>query len=411
MAVGTPTTLFALGATANTVSTGSYTPSANSVLIARVDSRGSSATLPSISDTGGTWNLITGSSIDMSVVASRVWYMDIGATPPTLDTTGTKGGGTQVGLLITEFTGGAVELTNFPTPSQNAAGDGTITFANAFGTGSAALLLHSVNSGGAIAAPSGFTKLNDSLPATNLRVHSSYDLVTPTVGPHSYVGGGTDAIMYGLEIKEASSAQTITGALFEETNTFFASTITPGVVTISGALFSDADIFFAATISQVTTITGALFTDADTFFAATLTPGPVTITGALYTDADTFFAATVTPGAVTITGALFTDTDTFFASSITQPSGGGQTITGDLFTDADTFFAATLTTGVVTVAGALFTDADTFFVSTITPGVVSITGTLFIDPDTFFGATVSEGGGPPPTGVSTWLPVFHRRRR
>jgi hypothetical protein len=52
------------------------------------------------------------------------------------------------------------------------------------------------------------------------------------------------------------------------------------------------------------TILGGLYDDADSFFAATVSPGAVTITGALFSDADTFFGATVSAGG----GVMFVPT-------------------------------------------------------------------------------------------------------
>jgi hypothetical protein len=93
--------------------------------------------------------------------------------------------------------------------------------------------------------------------------------------------------------------------------------------------------------SGAQTITGALVTDADTFYGATIAPGAVTVTGALVADGDTFYGATVSPGAVGITGALVTDADTFYAATVSQDS-GEQTITGALFANDNTFFGATI---------------------------------------------------------------------
>lgn len=188
-----------------------------------------------------------------------------------------------------------------------------------------------------------------------------------------------------LALKPITSVLNITGALYTDTDTFFASVVTRGIVTIDGALYTDADTFFASSIVSTYSITGALYTDSDTFFGSTLTTS-ITITGALYTDTDTFFASSITaPSHQTITGALYTDADTFFASSVFQ----AQTISGALYTDADVFNSATFSTSYA-ISGTLYTDADTFFVSTVSTSY-SIAGALFSDGDSFFSNTVTVG--------------------
>lgn len=186
----------------------------------------------------------------------------------------------------------------------------------------------------------------------------------------------------------SSGPQTVDGALFTDSDTFFAATITTGPVTVTGALFTEADTFFTSTFTATYSITGAVHAEPDTFFSSTFTTGPVTVTGALFTEADTFFAATITTGAVSVTGALFTESDTFFGATVTA---GVVTIGGALFTESDTFFASTFTVGPVSITGALFTEADTFFAATITTGPVTVTGALFTEADTFFGATIVTG--------------------
>jgi hypothetical protein len=177
------------------------------------------------------------------------------------------------------------------------------------------------------------------------------------------------AIAFIMTSVEASSPQTITGALFTNTQTFPAATVSRGAVTV----------------------TGALYTDTDTFFGATVSRGAVTITAALVTDGDTFYGSTVSRGAVGITGSLVTDADTFFGATISQ-DGSPQTITGALFTDGDTFPAATVSRGAVTISGGLFTDSDQFFAATVENAAApqTINGELFANDNTFFGATVTQ---------------------
>lgn len=95
-------------------------------------------------------------------------------------------------------------------------------------------------------------------------------------------------------------------------------------------------------------ITGALFSDSDTFGAASLSTS-ATVTGGTFSNANTFAAATVSTS-VTVTGVLFSNANSFEAATVSA-SGTSQNITGDLVSDADTFFVAAVSLAVVPLTG------------------------------------------------------------
>ena len=80
----------------------------------------------------------------------------------------------------------------------------------------------------------------------------------------------------------------------------------------------------AATGPSTQTLTPALFVNSNTFFAPTVSPGAVTLTPTLYTNANTFFTPTVAPGAVTLAPGLFTNTNIFYATTVTSSGGAVQ---------------------------------------------------------------------------------------
>lgn len=118
---------------------------------------------------------------------------------------------------------------------------------------------------------------------------------TVTVGGTT-TGNGWVVQMY--EIVEGASTQTITGALFTNSETFYGATIS-ALNTITGALFTNTITFYGATISQtgpgVQNIDGALFTNSNTFFVAVISQfsAPQSITGARYNNSQTFYAAEI----------------------------------------------------------------------------------------------------------------------
>lgn len=204
-----------------------------------------------------------------------------------------------------------------------------------------------------------------------------------------------------------SANQTLTPALFTNSQTFYSPTIVPGAITLTPSLFTNTQNFFAPTIIQI--MLPSLVTNAQTFFSPTIVPGAVTLTPALVTNSQTFYSPTVSPGAVTLTPSLFTNTQTFFSPTvaITQtltPSlftnlqtfftptvvPGTTTLAPSLFTNSQTFFSPTMTEGGVTVAPSLFTNTQTFYSPTIVPGVVTLLPSLFTNSNTFFAPIVTE---------------------
>lgn len=152
-----------------------------------------------------------------------------------------------------------------------------------------------------------------------------------------------------IELSDAAggSAQTLTGTLFSDSDSFGAGVVSTSI-TLTGTLFSDGDSFGAGTISTAITITGTLFSDGDSFGAGTVSQagGSQTLTGTLFDDSADSFGSGVISTSITISGALYDDADTFGAGTISQVS--PQTITGTLFVDDDSFGAGEITVQSVT---------------------------------------------------------------
>src|SRR5262245_34499071 len=108
MAIGSPNLPVAqIGATAATVTTASFTPTAVALLIAMLSARGSSAVIPTISDSlGGTWTPFSAglsSGSGSGKTTARMFWKVATATAQTVTCTSTAA--TQVGISITSFTG------------------------------------------------------------------------------------------------------------------------------------------------------------------------------------------------------------------------------------------------------------------------------------------------------------------
>lgn len=336
MPLGTPTELAAAGATASSVTTASFTPTANAMLFAFACNRNSGATIPSISDSlGGTWNAINAGH-DGTAVAARVFWQQIGGSPASMTVTVNGGGGSQHAVHVLEITGADDVFTNVQS-DLDANGDNALTMA-AYAASSGCLAYSLVTAGSAMTGPSGFTELYDQAPATNTRVHVSYDMTSPGTSL-VWAGSNNEAIAYGIEIFEFVGApQEITGGHFTDPDTFFTGQLDLGII---GSLFADPDVFTTGVVTTTYTITGSLFTDPDVFHSGVVTrEGEQNIDGSLFTDPDTFYSGTITTD-YTITGALFTDPDVGHSGVITTAN----TIVGSHFVDPDIFYSGTLTGG------------------------------------------------------------------
>lgn len=202
-----------------------------------------------------------------------------------------------------------------------------------------------------LTAPTGYTNLlaSDTGQASTTVgatvMIASKELATAAAeNPAAFTGGsGNDAwaaITFALR-PAASGAQSITGALFTNSQTFYGATVGRGAVNIDGALVTNAQTFYGATVAASYAITGAKFDNSQTFYAAAVTPGSVDIAGALYTNSQTFYVATVSQG------------------------GSAQDITAALFTNVQSFFEATVAVGAVNIDASLFTNEQVFFEASI----------------------------------------------
>lgn len=182
---------------------------------------------------------------------------------------------------------------------------------------------------------------------------------------------------------------TVSPSLHDDTDSFFAPTVTPGTVDVAPSLYSDAETFHAPTVSATADVSPSLYDDTDSFFAPTVdqAAGADNIAPSLVEDSDSFFAPTVTPGAVDVSPSLFTDSDNFFAPTVTTTVD----LSPSLYSDADSFFAPTVTT-TVDLSPSLFTDSDTFFAPAVSGegGPQSVTPSLYSDAESFFAPAVGS---------------------
>lgn len=148
------------------------------------------------------------------------------------------------------------------------------------------------------------------------------------------------------------SAAAASGALtqdtrFDNSNTFYAPTVSPGAVALTPGLFSNTNTFYSPTVTQAdqALTQDTRFDNAQTFYAATVTPGAVALTPALFTNAEAFYAPTVTSIYELIQASRLDASQIFYAPTVTP---GSAPLTQDTrFDNAAAFYAATITGGAV----------------------------------------------------------------
>ena len=139
-----------------------------------------------------------------------------------------------------------------------------------------------------------------------------------------------------------------------------------GAQTLTPSLYSDSQSFFAPTVSVgVVSLAPSLLTNAQTFYAPTVSQGAQVLTPALLTNTSSFYAPSVAVGAVALSPSLLTNTQSFYAPVVSQ---GGQVLAPDLYANSSSFYAPTVTVGAVALSPGLFTNGQTFFVPYVSDG-------------------------------------------
>ncbi|MGL4649242.1 MAG: immunoglobulin domain-containing protein [Caldilineaceae bacterium] len=106
---------------------------------------------------------------------------------------------------------------------------------------------------------------------------------------------------------------------FDNAQTFYAPTVTPGAVTLSPGRYDNAQTFYAPTVTSTVTLSPARLDNAQAFYAPTVTPGAVTLSPGRYDNAQTFYGPVVTleGGAQTLLPARLDNTQIFYGPTVT----------------------------------------------------------------------------------------------
>ena len=129
---------------------------------------------------------------------------------------------------------------------------------------------------------------------------------TPRNSPAALSGFGAsnalrvvESTFFGTPIDTPAAApgsQTLTPVRFDNTQTFYAATVTRGAVSLAPARFDNVQTFHDPTVSTgAVSLTPARFDNAQTFHGPTVSTGAVSLTPARFDNSQTFYSPTVTP--------------------------------------------------------------------------------------------------------------------
>ncbi|MDX0227175.1 hypothetical protein RWA06_04595 [Sinorhizobium meliloti] len=319
MPVGTPVLATpAVGATATSATTASFTPTAGNLLLAFAAARAAAAEIPTVSDTlGNTWTQVDTSGTDFSNITAKLWYQVVEGSPSARTVTASSTGATQVGLAVVSISGAGTDFSNFQI-GTNGAGDPSVTMA-AYAASSIALGFYAGNAGGSNPTiPTGYTSLSNSQIATNIRFAVVHDTTSPSTSM-AWVGPSTDSICFGVEIKEAAAAgaYTLTADTAAVTLTGTSSTLrvdrkltanTAGI-TLTGSSAALRRSFALTANSRAVSLTGA---SASARVARRLTANTNAVSASgqqatlTYTPATGEYTLTAESRAITLTGSAAT---------------------------------------------------------------------------------------------------------
>jgi hypothetical protein len=249
LAIGTPVDRGRAGGTTS-ATTASFTPTANSVLLALISSKAGTAPSPSISDSlSGTWTLITavnGPATNPFIVGG-LYYQQVGASPSAMTVSAT-GGSTSTVVAVIEVTGCGTDFSNVAV-NTNTAGDPSCTLPSAPGATSAVFGFAVGHLSNAFTQTAGFTELYDSIPtgASNHRVEFAYDLSSPaqTLG---WTSTETNSVGVAFEVKEPASGA-ITATASPTLSAFVSAAAAKALVEGTGA--GTLNPFTAASVAKV----------------------------------------------------------------------------------------------------------------------------------------------------------------
>jgi hypothetical protein len=212
--------------------------------------------------------------------------------------------------------------------------------------------------------------------------------------------GSATIRMVGFTI---TPTQDLVPAIFTNTNTFYAPTVTPGAVTLTPSLYSNINTFYGPTTTSIVGVAPTLFSNTNVFYGPTVSPGEVTISPDLFENTSDFYAASISTGPVTIQPALysndatfyvlapglFTNSNTFHGPSVSY----SYELTPSRFDNSNTIYNATVT-GAYMLSASLVTNNNAFYAADVTVGAVDLAPSLFNNSNIFYSPNVFLAGAP-----------------
>lgn len=311
--------------------TGSFTPAANDLLVVTVVASASIAAGSVTNSSGITFTKITSALKNLSADTIYLFVANSLATAVsqtcTFDCTGDSATGAIVNVarLAGMTRTGASAVRQSAIANNKAAGIPTVTLGTISLTGNPLIgVVGNATNPAGLTPPATWTEQNDTGYITPT-AGSEYATVNSGFVNTVITWGSSSASDYGIIVAEMDSSaalQTLTqNTRFDNSQTFYAHTLTPGAVALTqSSRFDNSQTFYAHTLTQTgadqTLTQSARFDNSQTFYTHTLTVGQVALEqSARFDNAQTFYHHTLNQdgGAQTLTqSARFDNAQTFY---------------------------------------------------------------------------------------------------
>lgn len=215
-------------------------------------------------------------------------------------------------------------------------------------------------------------------------IPQDFGLITGTPDVYQNWGLITEAADKTFNLGDLDTAVVLFPARFNNTNTFYAATVTARR-TLTPALFSNTNTFYAAAVVSTRQLFPGLYSNANTFYAPVLAATYALAPG-LYTNTSTIYAPSAA-ATNTLLPALLSDGDTFYGPTLAAT----YTIAPGLFSDGDTFYSAAASS-VYGLQPGLYENSNAFYGPSLSLAPIELLPGLLSNINVFYSPVVSSGG-------------------
>lgn len=176
-------------------------------------------------------------------------------------------------------------------------------------------------------------------------------------------------------------------ARFDNSNTFYSATVSPGEVALTqSSRFDNSNAFYAATVSGEVTVTqSARFDNAQSFYSATVSVDGGLVQSSRFDNSNTFYSHTITVDPLLTQSARFDNSNTFYNHTLTYDQALTQSAR---FDNSNTFYSHSVFYDQALVQSARFDNTNLFYSPSIHLNLVQ--SSRFDNTNTFYTHRISH---------------------